>query len=156
MLKQSEYVRNIIDPGNFNRFNDGIIQASILRSAKSSELSYHIDDDLSNDMKAILEKIIDHHKTPQGEGLIEFLYAIAIEKLTLKKEHLAQLSAKIDKIDSNDLIKAFNTQIKKNILENKPSLHEQIELLKKENKALKDSLAEKGIVVVENGGVELN
>jgi hypothetical protein len=154
-LKQSEYVRNIIDPGNFNRFNDGIIQASILRSAYSSELSYHIDDSLSNDMKGILEKIIDHHKTPQGEGLIEFLYAISVEKLTLKKEHLAQLLHKIDKIDSNDLIKAFSTHIKENILENKPSLHEQIELLKNENKELKDLLKENGVEVSENKRVEV-
>jgi hypothetical protein len=122
----------MLDPHNFNRFNDGIIQACILRSALTSELSYHIDYELSNDMKGILEKVIEQHKTPQGEALIEFLYAISIEKLTLKSEHLAELSKKIDSIVDNELVAVFNWFIKKNILSEKPTLHEQIESLKKE------------------------
>lgn len=136
-LRQTEFVRNVIDPFNFNRYNDGIIQASILRSAYPSELSYHIDEELSNDMKAILEKVIEQHKTPQGEGLIEFLYAISIEKLTLKKEHLLELSNKLDTITENELVQAFNFHIKRNILDDKPTLHEQISNLKKEIQELK-------------------
>lgn len=91
-LRQTEFVRNIIDPHNFNRYNDGIIQASILRNAYASELSYHIDEELSIDMKGILEKIIEQHQSPQGEGLLEFLYALAIEKLTLKGSIFLNLS----------------------------------------------------------------
>lgn len=136
-LRQTEFVRNIIDPHNFNRFNDGIIQASILRSASPAELSYHIDEELSNEMKGILEKIVEQHTTPQGEGLIEFLYAIAIGKLTLKKEHLGDISAKLETITGNELVKAFHTHIKENILTNKLSLHEQINQLKKEIADLK-------------------
>lgn len=136
-LRQTEFVRNIIDPQNFNRFNDGIIQACILRSASPTELSYQIDDEISGEMKGILEKIIDQHKTPQGEGLIEFLYAISIEKLTLKQDHLFELSAKLDSITDNELLKAFNFYIKKKILADKPTLHEQIALLKQELDKLK-------------------
>lgn len=136
-LRQSEFVKNIIDPQNFNRYNDGIIQACILRSARPSELSYHIDEELSNDMKDILEKVIEKHETPQGEGLIEFLYAISIEKLTLKKEHLLDLSHKLDSIMDNELVKAFNFYIKQNILYDKPTLQEQIEILQKEMAILK-------------------
>lgn len=136
-LRQTEFVRNVIDPFNFNRYNDGIIQASILRSANPSELSYHIDEELSNDMKVILEKVIEQHKTPQGEGLIEFLYAISIEKLTLRKEHLLELSSKLDTITENELVQAFNFHIKRNILDDKPTLHEQISNLKKEIQELK-------------------
>lgn len=139
-LKQSEYVRNIIDPGNFNRFNDGIIQASILRGAKTDELSYHIDDSLSADMKSILEKIIEHYDTAQGEALIEFLYAISIERLTLKKEHLVELTHKIDKIEGNELVKAFNIWIKENLIKKNPTLHERIVSLEKENEELKEAL----------------
>ena len=136
-LRQTEYVRNVIDPHNFNRFNDGIIQACILRSAMPSEMSYHIDDELSSEMKGILEKIIEQHKTPQGEALIEFLFAISIEKLTLKREHLFDLSKKLDFISDNQIVSAFNFHIKKNILAEKLTLHEQIEILKKENEELK-------------------
>lgn len=88
-------------------------------------------------MKGILDKVIDQHNTPQGEGLIEFLYAISKEKLTLKKEHLAEVSTKLDSIADNELVKAFNYHIKQNILADKPTLHEQIENLKRELKELK-------------------
>lgn len=139
-LRQTEYVRNIIDPNNFNRYNDGVIQACILRSASAAELSYHIDDELSSDMKGILEKIIEQHKTPQGEGLIEFLYAISIQKLTLKREHLLELSEKLDLITDNEIVKSFNFHIKKNILSDKPTFDEQIEALKQEIEELKSQI----------------
>ena len=45
VFKQGEYVRNLIDPGNFVRFNDGIIQACFLRAAKSPELDYSLSDE---------------------------------------------------------------------------------------------------------------
>ena len=54
------YVRNIIDPANFSRFNDGIIQASILRAAYPEELSYGIDNDTSQEMTNTLETIIKY------------------------------------------------------------------------------------------------
>lgn len=136
-LKHSEYVRNVLDPFNFNRFNDGIIQACILRCARQSELSYHISYDLSNDMKLILEKIIEKHSAQQGEGLIEFLYALAIKRLTLKREHISQLSVMIDAIQGNELVTAFNFYIKENILIDKPTLQEQIESLEKQIELLK-------------------
>lgn len=142
-LNQSEFVRNVIDPFNFNRFNDGIIQGSILRAALNSELSYHISYDLSNDIKSILDKMIEQHKSPQGEGLFEFLYAISIEKLTLKPIHLLDLSKKIDEIKDNQIIKAFNLYIKKFLLVNKESLIDQINELKSENNRLKSLLEEK-------------
>ncbi|MBN8857165.1 MAG: hypothetical protein J0H29_02185 [Sphingobacteriales bacterium] len=153
-LRQTEFVRNVLDPHNFNRFNDGIIQACILRSAHASELSYHIDEELSNDMKAILEKVIEQHKTPQGEGLIEFLYAISVEKLTLKKEHLFELSTKLDSITDNELVKAFNFHIKQNILYDKPTLHEQIEILQKEIAELKATNGDKAETKVVDGSVK--
>lgn len=139
-LHQTEFVRNMIDPHNFNRFNDGVIQACILRSAAAVELAYHIDDEASSEMKGILEKIIEQHDSPQGEGLIEFLYAIAIGKLTLKKEHLSILSGKLELITSNDLVTAFNFYIKKFIISDKPTLHEQIEKLQKEVEELKTKM----------------
>lgn len=46
-LQQSAFVRNLIDPANFDRFNDGIIQACILRAACPEELAFYIDSELS-------------------------------------------------------------------------------------------------------------
>ncbi|QQL51213.1 hypothetical protein [Mucilaginibacter ginkgonis] len=140
-LRQSEYVRNLIDPGNFNRFNDGIIQASILRGARTTELAYRIDDDASLNMKLILEKIISEHHTPQGEGLIEFLYAIATQKLTLKQEHLEQLSHQIDQIHNNELVLLFNKYIKNEIIKEKPTLQQKITDLENQNQELFEKIA---------------
>jgi hypothetical protein len=102
-LKQAVYVRNLIDPGNFNRFNDGIIQASILRAANADELSYVIDQQISQEMYNILETMIKYHADSQGEALIEFLYALAIKKMSLKETHLI------------DVIKLVRTNCKKEL-----------------------------------------
>ncbi|MEZ0487010.1 hypothetical protein [Fibrella aquatica] len=138
-LTQSEYVRNVIEPGNFNRFNDGIIQACILRAANPSELSYHIDHDMSMEMKSILEKIIDEHDSPQGEGLIEFLFALATNKLTLRRDHLLELLSKLDLLE-NIYVKIFTLYIRTNIINTTPTLLEQIDTLKGENLALRNEL----------------
>lgn len=90
-LVQSTFVRNLLDPGNFDRFNDGIIQASILRAAKPEELAYHIDPELSLEMFGTFQTLIKYHNQEQGEALVEFLYALAYEKLSLTKSHLKDI-----------------------------------------------------------------
>lgn len=121
-LQQTEYVRNLLDPFNFNRFNDGIIQASLLRAAKNNELSYHIDSELSRDMKSFLETLIKHNQSEQGEALFEFLYALACEKMTLEKNDLEEICVLIENNVSNELALAFSTYIKFNVITSQPSL----------------------------------
>jgi hypothetical protein len=95
-LEQSPFVRNLISPLNFNRFNDGIIQASILRLAYHTELSYIVDEELSFEMFSILETMIKYSTNHQAEALTEFLYAIAFGKLTLKRGHFDKLLLLLD------------------------------------------------------------
>lgn len=116
-LSQSSFVRNLISPANFNRFNDGIIQSSILRSANAEELSYSIDYEMSFEMKNILETLIRYHEEEQGEALLEFLYAIAIRKLSLKEEHLSEVLEFLQVNCTNDIIKCFSLFIQKNIID---------------------------------------
>ncbi|MDI9312548.1 MAG: hypothetical protein QM535_20220 [Limnohabitans sp.] len=87
-FNQSEYVRNLIEPGNFVRYNDGIIQACILRAAKKDELKFDISEEMSRQMKAILGDMIVHISDNHSEAIIEFFYAIALKKLKLKDESL--------------------------------------------------------------------
>lgn len=115
-LKQSVYVRNIIDPANFSRFNDGIIQSSILRAAYPEELCYGIDNDTSQEMANTLETIIKYCIDDQGEALLEFLYAIANKKMTLKKIHLQKIVDLLNKRAETDLIKWFTKYIDKKVL----------------------------------------
>lgn len=126
-LKQTVYVRGILDPANFNRFNDGIIQASILRAASADELAYVIDEDLSQEMYNTLETIIRYHKNEQGEALLEFMYAIASRKLSLKKLHLQKLLEIIEKECNEELLKSFAYYIRKKILDDNIKMVEILE-----------------------------
>lgn len=118
-LKQTVYVRNIIEPGNFNRFNDGIIQASILRAARPEELIYSIDPDLSSEMYGVLETIIKYYEEEQGEALLEFLYAIAIKKLSLKKGDLLKVLDLLDEKCKGEIFLSFSKFIRENVFKEK-------------------------------------
>jgi hypothetical protein len=87
-LDQSEYVRNLIEPGNFVRFNDGIIQAAILRAAKPDELRYDLSPEMSVQIQNIMEDMINHIEDDHAEGILEFFYSLAIEKLRLTTDCL--------------------------------------------------------------------
>lgn len=82
-LIQTEYVRNLISPENFTRFNDGILQAAFLRASKREELLYNLTQEDSNTMQIILTDMIRNIDDEHAEGLTEFFYAIAIKKLKL-------------------------------------------------------------------------
>ena len=87
-LKQTNYVRNMLSPRNFHRFNDGIIQASLLRCGKTEYFAYDLDSELSLQMKEFLLSIIDKYNSADGEALMEFLLAIGIRRLKMRKEDL--------------------------------------------------------------------
>lgn len=93
-LKQTNYVRNMLSPRNFHRFNDGIIQASLLRSGKTAYFAYDLDSELSLQMKEFLLSIIDKYNSADGEALIEFLLAIGIRRLKMRKEDLKEVLKK--------------------------------------------------------------
>ena len=90
-LKQTNYVRNMLSPRNFHRFNDGIIQASLLRCGKTEYFAYDIDDELSLQMKEFLISIIENYDSVDGEALLEFLLAIGINRLKMKKEDMIKV-----------------------------------------------------------------
>jgi hypothetical protein len=117
-LKQTEYVRNVIEPGNFNRFNDGIIQASILRIANKDELAYSLDYDLSKKMLDILSTMIMNNNTDQGEGLFEFIYALANQKMTLYKIHLIEICKLVKENIKHPLFQFLIDFIEKKVITN--------------------------------------
>lgn len=134
-LKQSEYVRNLLDPNNFNRFNDGIIQASLLRAAHVNEISYHIDVELSLEMKGILETLISNYNSEQGEALLEFLYALASKKMTLQPAHLTGICQTVHKEVKDLMAIAITLYIQVEVLKDynkQKSLFEENILLKKQ------------------------
>jgi hypothetical protein len=115
-LIQTEYVRNILEPGNFNRFNDGVIQSSILRLATKNELSYHLEYDISKNMFDILSIMIKNYQTTQAEALFEFLYALTTQKMTLKKPHLEKICGLIKENIEHNVYLLFVDYIENEIL----------------------------------------
>jgi hypothetical protein len=77
----------VLDPECFVRFDDGIIQAALLRVCSASELDYSGSPELSGDMLRVLKSVIKHHTNFRGEALVEFLIAISIGRLKLDKFH---------------------------------------------------------------------
>jgi hypothetical protein len=109
-LRQSNYVRNLISPDNFQRFNDGIIQASILRAGKKECFAYDLDSDCSLKMKALLKSMIDNYDNSHGEALLEFLLAIGTKKLRLKKKNLKNVLKYASRVD-DPIIKQFSNYL---------------------------------------------
>jgi hypothetical protein len=82
-LRQTEYTRRTICPLMFNRFNDGVIQSSLLRAAQRPELNYSLDPQASLDMLNIIREAIAAKQQYKGEALREFTLALALKRLVL-------------------------------------------------------------------------
>ncbi|AZA82239.1 hypothetical protein C1637_09575 [Chryseobacterium lactis] len=112
VLYQTSFVRNLLTPLVFNRFNDGVIQASILRAAKDEELNYSISENTSLEMLSLLLTFLKHKHEYQGEAVYEFLYALSIGKLRLFKPHYLILIGEL-KNHQDEVINIFEKSITK-------------------------------------------
>jgi len=116
-LKQSTYVRNLISAKTFNRFNDGVIQASILRAADYKMLSYDLDEEQSLEMTGFLKSLADRFEDDHGEALPEFLLSLAIKKMKLRKNHLQDFLTHSKKATRKSLImKGFVGYLEKKLI----------------------------------------
>lgn len=97
-LKSTIHKQKVIAPNNFTRFNDSILQASILRVSYSSELNYKSSKKMSNIMKSIIYDIIQNFNNSIGESAMEFLIMLAIGHLKLHDNDLNSLIADIKDI----------------------------------------------------------
>ncbi len=114
---QEEHIRTVIDPYNFNRFDDGIIQAAILRSASAGELNYKLDKTLSASMMSVMVKMIDNHLDDlSGEALVEFLFALASKRMKIHDLHLKAVTEKIEAKITNKVLLLFTKYVKKEVL----------------------------------------
>ncbi|MEX1142362.1 MAG: hypothetical protein WD993_08785 [Thermoleophilaceae bacterium] len=86
-LVQHEHNRTVLGPSNFARFNDGVIQASLLRAARQSELDYSASRKLSAEMQDIVLRFAKRCETKEGEAFPEFLLALARGRLRLHAMH---------------------------------------------------------------------
>jgi hypothetical protein len=90
-LAVSSYRHVILDPENFARYNDGVIQAAILRAAYPSEMDYRADHGASDFMKALVVRAIHRADQEAGEAALEFLLALSLRRLQISEQHLAEV-----------------------------------------------------------------
>jgi hypothetical protein len=92
-LRSGVFQHTLIEPATFTRFNDGAIQAAILRAAYASELDYSADRAASRDMARLISKFIELHDEPAGSAAAEFVLALLLKKLTLHRDDLPSVVA---------------------------------------------------------------
>lgn len=99
-LSSSEYqlrspllMQVVLDPENFARFNEGVIQAALLRAALPSELDFRGDSSTSEYMANFLARIASKFDEPQVATL-EFILAMVTRKLQLNAEHTTLVRSK--------------------------------------------------------------
>lgn len=89
----STYHSTLISPVCFDRYNDGVIQACILRSAQPVELNYSGDEFFSRQMTDVICSALSSWDSDHGEGLLEFLLALACKRLQVLDKHLGEIIA---------------------------------------------------------------
>jgi hypothetical protein len=92
-LQKAWFYSTILDPENFSRFNDGVIQASILRAARPSELDYRDHPSASREAARLVGRIIGYPASAGGDAAREFALALATERLRLHDDDHKRITA---------------------------------------------------------------
>ena len=108
------FVRSVLDPSMFARYSDGILQASLLRSAQCSELDYSGNDDLSHNFASIARSIFIGRDHEIGDAALEFVNVLVTNKIALREVDKIQL---IELIESDSILRSF-----RKILDNRNGL----------------------------------
>ena len=94
-LNNSRFEHTVLSPSNFGRFNDGVIQASLLRAAYPHELNYTAKPEESREMAKLMRIIIEDAEFERGAAAAEFLIALAIGQIKLTKEDCLKVLASL-------------------------------------------------------------
>ena len=98
------FVRSVLDPSMFARYSDGILQAALLRGAQRSELDYSASSDLSQQFASICSSVILNNANSVGDAALEFVYALATDKVLLRNVDRKRLECNIS---SDAILRAF-------------------------------------------------
>jgi hypothetical protein len=92
-LSSATYQHVVLDPENFARFNDGILQAALMRCAYPSELDFRADYAASDFMKSLILRALARATDQGGEAILEFLLALEQDRLQLVDVHRENVMA---------------------------------------------------------------
>ncbi|MEN3746075.1 hypothetical protein TPR58_02765 [Sphingomonas sp. HF-S3] len=91
VLRANWFQQTLLDPSNLGRFNDGVIQASLLRAARPTEIDFSGEAGARLDAGRIVGRIIDGAHRPRGEAAAEALIALGSGRLRLPTVNLTQI-----------------------------------------------------------------
>lgn len=94
-LESGELQQVLLSPDLFSRFDDGVIQAAFLRAALPTELDYRAHEIYSLSMADIILRVAAGYGHERGEAAMEFVMALAINKIRLHKDVDARLRMKL-------------------------------------------------------------
>ncbi|MFJ6089057.1 hypothetical protein [Pseudomonas chlororaphis] len=94
-LESGELQQVLLSPEVFSRFDDGVIQAAFLHAALPTELDYRADEAQSLAMSDIIYRLAAGYGYERGEAAMEFVIALAIEKIRLHKTEDARLRERL-------------------------------------------------------------
>ncbi|WP_407468911.1 hypothetical protein ABFU38_21340 [Xanthomonas campestris pv. raphani] len=106
-LRSRTFRHVMIDPENFSRYNDGIIQAAILRCAFPSELDFRGSSSSSSFMKMLISRILMKMDREEGEAALEFLLAIHSNRLKLIDTDLEDLREMLTQVPVAENVRRF-------------------------------------------------
>lgn len=90
-IKSNWFQQTLLAPENFGRFNDDIIQASILRAALPYEMNLADSPTDSRELGRLVRRIILAASTERGGAATEFLLALALRRLQLRRRDLEEV-----------------------------------------------------------------
>jgi hypothetical protein len=92
-LRSNWFHQTVLDPSNFVRFNDDIIQACLLRASTRGELNYRESPKESREISRTIVRIIQAHNTARGGAAPEFMLALAAGRLGLQPDDRKEIVA---------------------------------------------------------------
>lgn len=84
ILVGSTLHRVLLDPENFSRYSDGVLQAAMIRLCQKGELAYSLDKSVSAKFGKLVLDLLSNIKSDRCEGLTEMLLAICMESISLR------------------------------------------------------------------------
>jgi hypothetical protein len=116
-----DHIWTVLDPRNFARYNDGVIQAALLRAALPIELDYSTDKTLSRDMYRVLRPILFNRRTEEGAACGEVLLSLASQHLRLDVADLAELVSGMEQeVELPTLHRYLTAYIRQEVLQSTP------------------------------------
>jgi hypothetical protein len=91
------FVASILDPDMFSRYNDGVIQAAILRSCTADEMNFAADSESSRQMGDIICELVKRRNRKSGEAVLEFILALRMRRIRLLKDDFLRAEEQIKK-----------------------------------------------------------